>query len=663
MKKFFVTLSLISGIIVYYISAMWLTGFFTLANERNLFSLVFRDILDTIGFKKAIGFESAVNLDNLIDLMFSNPKNALSVVFRSVSSFLTFFLYATLFLLLLFLVYSSFKLFKKKKQVIIKEEEKIAKNDQIHNNNVPLLIEKKYIDTKENNSLILGLLPFKTKKKSTSVTENKIISLADDSILNKNVLVLGSTGTRKSRAFIRPNIVNIAKNRNSIILTDPKSELFEDTSEYMKDLGYNVKVLNLSDLKHSNKWNPISEINSEIDALYLANIIISNTKDINHDKLWVQSELYLLKSLIIYVKKYLPKKEQNMQSIYKLIASSNPKKLESIFSTVPNHKSCKIAFNLFSQNTEDYKKNILVSLIGKLQIFNIEEVRTLTSTSDFTLDEPKKKPCIYYCILPDAHTSLNLITSIFFSLMFLKLSTTHDLTEDYSIKNREVYLLLDEFANIGEIPDLKKRLSNIRSRKIHCNILLQSINQLKEIYPEDKWREILSYFDTSLYFGSTDESTNQYVVDSIGKTKVDDENKNIINLAYLENFDHDKIIVNLRGQYPIKVNKLDWSNMSEHEHISKNKKSISTFIPESLVVDDYISIEESTQPNSIDEITDNSKFRLINHQLFKQLKSLRYMLPDNLIVSSETITVSNPNVVNKQMQHLVDKIKESEEKK
>lgn len=330
---------------------------------------------------------------------------------------------------------------------------------------------KKILGIGTNKGLILGRIG------------SKVVTLPPDSFLNRNVAVFGSPGSMKSRAYIRTNMLQLAKEGQSMVITDPKGEIFRDMAQFLKNRGYAVKVFNLVNMKHSDRWNPIETIQDDIDAQLFVEVIISNTKVTaakSGDPFWDRAEQNLLKALALYVAMEYPKHERNLASVYSLLASAEPKAVESIFKGLPNSHPAKMPYNIYAQANETVRTGIIIGLGTRLQVFQNKLVQRITETSDIDLELPGKEKCAYFCISSDTDSTFDFLAGLFFSFLFIKLTRYADMNG--GTLNPNVYFLLDEFPNIGAIPDFTKKISTMRSRGIHSTVVFQNISQLKNRY-------------------------------------------------------------------------------------------------------------------------------------------------------------------------------------
>ncbi|URZ05937.1 VirD4-like conjugal transfer protein, CD1115 family [Clostridium felsineum] len=275
--------------------------------------------------------------------------------------------------------------------------------------------------------------------------KNKMVTLPPDTFFNKNIAVFGASGSMKSRSFVRPNIMQIAELGESIILTDPKSEIFESMSQFLRDKGYNVKALNLVNMINSDRWNPLNEVEDDISAQSFAETVMANTKEpgARQDEFWSKTEMNLLKALVLYVVKENPEEERNLSAVYSMLALNDPSTIDAVFRALPSTHPAKMPYNIYSQASENVRTGVVIGLGSKLQVFQNKLVQNLTATSDIDLTLPKREKCAYFCITSDMESTFDFIAGLFFSFLFIKLVKY----ADYAPKEgqKDVYFILDEF--------------------------------------------------------------------------------------------------------------------------------------------------------------------------------------------------------------------------
>uniref|UniRef100_A0A7C5V2J8 Type IV secretory system conjugative DNA transfer family protein n=1 Tax=Caldicellulosiruptor owensensis TaxID=55205 RepID=A0A7C5V2J8_9FIRM len=419
------------------------------------------------------------------------------------------------------------------------------------------------------------------------------VVLPADTKYNKHIAIFGAPGTGKSRTFARPNIIQIAKMGQSMIITDPKGELFEDMAVWLEQQGYDVKALNLVNIECSDRWNPLDAVADDMDATVFADVVIRNTqtgvKKAGGDPFWDRAELNLLKALVLYIKETRPPEEQNLGELYRLLATTNMAGLQNMFMSIPNDRASKMAYNIFAQASEQVRTGVIIGLGTRLQVFQNRLVQKMTEVSDIDLEAPKRRKTAYFCIISDTHRAFSFLSSLFFSFLFIKLVNLHDTTTDPEIRAREVYFLLDEFPNIGEIPDFQEKIATIRSRRLHCSIIFQSLGQLGRIY-QQSWEDIIACCDTKYFLGCNDLKTAEYVSMLLGTKSI--HTRSISRQGGLEGlteieritqsvgkrqlltedevirFENEKAIVMVRGHKPLIVEKVDISELKESRELT-----------------------------------------------------------------------------------------------
>ena len=277
--------------------------------------------------------------------------------------------------------------------------------------------------------------------------ENYIVKLPLDSYFNKNICVFGSSGSMKTTAFLITNLLELSKYLKSIVVTDPKSEIYRITSSYFRSIGYVVKVFNLKDMHHSDRWNPLAENENINDVQTSANVIISNTqKKSGKDEFWPRAEENLLKAFLFYFLQILVD-QNNLTNIYKKIAGGDLSEIDAMFKGLPNEHPAKMSYNIFASGSDTIKASVITGLGTRLQTFQNEDLQRLTSASDIDLTLPGKEPCIYYIITDDMNGAYDFLSSLFYTFLFIKLVRYAD-SRPNGRCDVDVFCFLDEFANI-----------------------------------------------------------------------------------------------------------------------------------------------------------------------------------------------------------------------
>lgn len=357
----------------------------------------------------------------------------------------------------------------------------------------------------------------------------KTVCMPNDTRLNKHIAVFGASGTMKSRAIIRNALFQDIKRGESVVITDPKGELYSDTSELFRNSGYEVRVFNLVNPEHGDSWNCMSDLGGDtLMAQVLTNVIIGNTGSGKGDHFWDNGESNLLKALILLVDQDRTRspESKNLSTVYQMLTRNSEKQLTALFEKLPLDHPARAPYNLFAQASDTVKSGIVLGLGTRLQVLQNKAVGQITSRSDIDLTNPGKKKCAYYIILSDQDNTMAFLSSLIFSFLFIKLTRFAD-----SMPERKcpipVNLILDEFNNVGRIggaadgSDFARSLSVVRSRDIHVMLAVQSLGQLQNRYPNNLWAEIIGNMDIQLMLGCTDDVTAEYFADRCGDMSVE----------------------------------------------------------------------------------------------------------------------------------------------
>ena len=319
---------------------------------------------------------------------------------------------------------------------------------------------------------------------------NKIVKLPFTSNLNKNVCVFGSSGSMKTIGFLITNLLELSKYKKSIICTDPKSEIYRITSSYFRNIGYVVKVLNLKDMKHSNRWNPLQENRDINDVQASSEIILKNTQNQDGgDQFWFSNEVNLLQAFEFYFLETISEKN-TLANIYKYLSNDDMKEIDNMFRKLPQGSNAKLSYNTYAKGSETIKASVITGLASRLKIFQNKDLQRLTEESDIDLVLPAKVPCIYYVVTSDMDSTFDFLASLFFTFSFKKIIEYADSRPNGKC-DTDVYFYLDEFCNIGEIPDFNKKISTVRSRGVAIIPIIQNLGQLQSRYSEKIADEII----------------------------------------------------------------------------------------------------------------------------------------------------------------------------
>lgn len=359
------------------------------------------------------------------------------------------------------------------------------------------------------------------------LSKNKGIILAEDNYLpldkrgNVNVLVVGGSGSGKSASYSIPNAYQCL---GSYVFTDPKGELYDRTAGYLKSKGYEIKVLNLVRPQFSDGYNPLMHIASELDVDVIANTVIRGQQSDggNADPFWDDSAEMLLKALIYYLIATRPEEEQNLASCAELVRAANTKNgtnlLSELIGQLPYDHPARMYYKSIEIASEKTYSSILSTLQSKLGKFDSKEIAELTSTDTINFEDIGNKKTAVYVISSDTHTAYDFLLTIFFSQMIQQL---YDFADQNGGKLKErTYFILDEFANIGRIPDFDKKISTSRSRGISFSVILQNVDQLEAVY-EKSYETIMGNCDTHVFLGSNSFKTVEYFSKQLGEKTIE----------------------------------------------------------------------------------------------------------------------------------------------
>jgi len=342
--------------------------------------------------------------------------------------------------------------------------------------------------------------------------------------INKNILVVGGSGAGKSACYIKPNIL---QKLGSYVITDPKGELYRETSGFLKESGYEVKAFNLVNPEYSDRYNPLAHIVDHTSVDIIAHTIVTGaTKGAgSNDPFWDETAKMLLKACIYYVISVLPKEEQNISSCLNIIrqGGADGEVFKKLFTNElkPEHPGRK-EYENFSTAADKTMQSIVVSTISKITAFDTPAMQRITTSNNIDFDDLGKKKVALFVITSASDSTYDFISTIFFSQLLQKLYVQAD--RNGGTLSNQVYFLLDEFANIGQIPDFNKKLSTTRSLGISISIVVQSLDQLEALY-KDNYENILGNCDTHLFLGSQSIKTCEYFSKSLGQKTIKFESK------------------------------------------------------------------------------------------------------------------------------------------
>ena len=411
-----------------------------------------------------------------------------------------------------------------------------------------------------------------------------------------NVLVIGGSGAAKTRSFVLPNILTANTN---YVITDPKSEVLLATGGYLKEQGYDVRVLNLVNLEQSDGYNPFRYLRDEKDVLKLVNNLIqSTTPKGSHesDPFWTKAETALLQAIILMLFQEAPEYEQNFSMVMRVLEYAEVREedeghvspLDLLFESIERRKPDSVAvrqYKVFKLAAGKTAKSILISCGARLAPFDIKELRELMETDEMELDTIGDRKTALFVIISDTDDTFNFVVSILYTQLFNLLCDKAD--DEYGGRLPvHVRCLLDEFANIGQIPKFEKLIATIRSREISASIILQSQSQLKAIY-KDNADTIVGNCDTTLFLGGKEKTTLKEISEILGKETIDSFNtsetrgrelshglnyqklgKQLMTEDEIAVMDGGKCILQLRGVRPFFSDKFDITKHPKYKYLS-----------------------------------------------------------------------------------------------
>lgn len=455
---------------------------------------------------------------------------------------------------------------------------------------------------------------------------------------NRNVLVVGGSGSGKTRFFIKPNIMQCTKTKGtSLVVTDPKGTLVVECGKMLVAAGYELRILNTINFQKSMHYNPFAYIRSETDILKLVTTLITNTKGEGKggDDFWIKAETLLYVALIGYIHYELPEEKQNFSTLIDLLNKMQVREddedfqnevdelFEKLAQKKPEHFAVRqyLKYKMASGKTA---KSILVSCGARLAVFDIEELREITAYDELHLDTIGDKRTALFLIMSDTDASFNFLISMAYSQLFNLLCEKADDVYGGRLPVH-VRCLIDEFANIGQIPNFEKLVATIRSREISACIVLQAQSQLKAIY-KDNADTIVGNCDTLLFLGGKEKTTLKEMEELLGKETIDTYNtgesrgrevshslnyqklgKSLMSVDELAVMDGGKCILQLRGVRPFLSDKYDITSHPNYKYLSdsnpRNAFNIEKFLSrlKLRLEEEYAAFEVSVEEHSDDD--------------------------------------------------------------
>ena len=481
-----------------------------------------------------------------------------------------------------------------------------------------------YIDPKFQNNIILTQterLTMDSRPKNAKTARNK------------NVLIVGGSGSGKTRFFIKPNLMQL---HSSYVVTDPKGQLVLETGRLLERAGYEIRVLNTINFKKSMHYNPFSYIHSEKDILKLVTCLIANTTGSGQkgDEFWTNAEKLLYMALIGYIHYEAPEEEQNFGTMLEMLNSmevreddeefKNP--VDCLFDELkakdPEHFAVRqyAKYKLAAGKTA---KSILVSCGARLAPFDIAELRDVTAYDELALDTLGDRKTALFLIMSDTDSTFNFLISMVYTQLFNLLCEKADDVYGGRLPVH-VRCLIDECANIGQIPNLEKLMATIRSREISACLVLQAQSQLKALY-KDNADTIIGNCDSRLFLGGSEPSTLKELSQSLGRETIDTYNtgesrgretshslnyqklgRELMSVDDLATLDGGKCILQLRGLRPFLSDKYDITKHPNYKYLSdadpKNTFDVEKYMSRRL----KLKADEEYEVYEIDETDDET---------------------------------------------------------
>lgn len=349
---------------------------------------------------------------------------------------------------------------------------------------------------------------------------------------NKNIIVIGGSGSGKTRFFVKPNIMQM---HSSYVVTDPKGTLVLETGKMLEENGYVVKIFNTVDFQKSMHYNPFKYIRKEEDILTFIETLIANTQgDGQKTDFWVNAEKMYYSALVGYIWYELPEEDQNMDTLVTFVNSSSvsddeenmiDKLMSDLEEREPNHFAVN-QYKKFKLGGSETVKSVLISCGVRLSPFDTKALSELTAYDDLDLEALGEVKSALFIIISDTNPTFNFLVSIMYTQLFNILCESADIKHNGKLPVH-VRFLLDEFANIGKIPDFEKLIATIRSREISACPILQTKSQLKSLYRDGKDETIIGNCDTMLFLGGSERSTLEEISKMLGKETIDIANNSL----------------------------------------------------------------------------------------------------------------------------------------
>ncbi|MED1469807.1 VirD4-like conjugal transfer protein, CD1115 family [Bacillus salipaludis] len=445
------------------------------------------------------------------------------------------------------------------------------------------------VDYMENNGIIAGI-----------VNNSVIVQPTDSKLPNRNHFVAGGPGSSKTQGYVVTNVLH--EKECSLVVTDPKGEVYEMTSEVKRRQGYDVHVVNFSEMEYSDRYNPFDYVREEIQASTVANAIVASKNDPKRKDFWYNAQFSLLKALILYVNHELSPNQRNMRGVLDFLQEFDPddredgaSELDGQFLILDKSHPARRAYELgFKKSQEKTRANIIISLLTTIGDFTSSSVSRFTSFSDFFLGDVGKRKIALYVIIPVMDSTWEGLINLFFNQMFQELYKVG--AQNRARLPQPVVFILDEFPNLGKFPDYERFLATCRGYGIGVLTIVQNITQLQEKYGREQAESILGNCGTKICLGNVNETTARYFSQLMGKTTAKFETgssseskgkssstsssssysyaaRNLMNEDEILTMSKDDCIIIITGKHPIKAKKayqyLLFPNVTDSYYVSQ----------------------------------------------------------------------------------------------
>ncbi|MBE6065915.1 VirD4-like conjugal transfer protein, CD1115 family [Clostridium cochlearium] len=499
----------------------------------------------------------------------------------------------------------------------------------------------------------------RNKKKFENFILSKNIFLSKNSQAikkNLNSIVFGGAGTGKSRYVLTPNIMQA---NTSYVVIDPKGAILENVGKFLETKKYKIKIFNLVDMDLSHKYNPFEYLQKEEEIYILVDNLINNTsggeeaKSNKGDPFWENAERALLSCVMSYLWYKAPPEQQNFYMVLSIIQNFKNKDYKHIenIKNMPKESMTYINYSTIEIAEEKTLDSILVSAAIRLSLMTSPDVRNLLSTKDeLEINKIGDEKTALFIIIPDTSATFNFIASILYNQIFQKLVYKADNSKNRKLKIHTRFLI-DEFANIGQIPNIEKYIATVRSRNMSIMPILQDLSQLKNLY-EKTWGSIIGNCDSFIFLGGTDPETLKYISERLGKETIYSKNRgttkskqrsvsyneglisrNLMNTDEIANLEDDKCIVFIRGHKPYLDSKFDLKKHSNYKYLGEvtnnnyllvnyfKEREVSLLRPShsSKAIIEKYKITDLTLTEEAELITIDGESQLIRNKILSQL--------------------------------------------